>query len=73
VPIEETSELRTVANLRQDRAVAARCEEERREQEAENSGRSFEVDPIMNADTPIEDVEAEAQAVINGEHSYRSR
>jgi replicative DNA helicase len=73
LPIEETSELRTVANLRQDRAVAAQREEDLREREAENSGRSFEVDPIMNADTPIEDVEAEAQAVINGEHTYRSR
>jgi replicative DNA helicase len=74
LPIEDTSELRTVANLRQDRALAVRREEERRETEEERSGRSFEVDPLMNADTPIEDVEAEAQAIINGEHTtYRTR
>jgi replicative DNA helicase len=75
LPIEEISELRTVANLRQDRAVAAQREEDLREaeQEAENFGRSFEVDPVMNADTPIENVEAEAQAIINGETTYRMR
>jgi replicative DNA helicase len=73
LPIDDTSELRTVANLRQDRALAAQREEERREAGTENSGRPSEAEPLMNADTPIEDVEAEVQAVINGEHTYRMR
>jgi hypothetical protein len=73
LPIEDTAELRTVANLRQDRALAAQREEERREAETESSDRSYEVDPVMNADTALEDVEAEAQAVMNGDRSYRTR
>jgi replicative DNA helicase len=73
LPIEDTAELRTVANLRQDRALAAQREEERREAETESSDQSYEVDPVMNADTALEDVEAEAQAVMNGDRSYRTR
>jgi hypothetical protein len=76
LPIEDASELRTVANLRQDRALAERRGEERREagaEETEDSGRSYEVEPVMTADTPVEDVEAEVQAVINGERPYRTR
>ena len=75
LPIEDASELRTVANLRQDRALAERRSEERREAEAEeDSRRSYEVDPVMTAGASVEDVEAEAQAVINGERiPYRMR
>jgi hypothetical protein len=74
LPIEDSSELRTVANLRQDREFAARREEERRQAESEEeTGRSYEVDPVMTADTPIEEVEAQAQAIINGEHIVRTR
>jgi replicative DNA helicase len=74
LPIEDPSELRTIVNLRQDRAVAAQREEERREAEAErDSGQSYRVDPIINAETPIEDIESEAQAIINGDRSYRTR
>jgi replicative DNA helicase len=75
LPIEDASELRTVANLRQDRTLAERREQEQRERETETelSERSYEVEPLTNADAPIEDVEAEAQAIINGEHTYRMR
>ena len=74
LPIEDASELRTVANLRQDRVLAERRAEERREAEEEDSRRSYEVDPVMTAGASVEDVEAEAQAVINGERiPYRMR
>jgi hypothetical protein len=42
-------------------------------EETEDPGRSYEVEPVMTADTPVEDVEAEVQAVINGERPYRTR
>jgi hypothetical protein len=74
MPIEDNASLRTVANLRQDRELAEQRERERREAEAEENGdNSYEVDPIMTADTPLADVAAEAQAIINGDRSYRER
>jgi len=73
LPIEDSSELRTVSNLRQDRVLAEQREAERREVENEGSERSYEVEPVMTADTSIEDVEAQAQAIINGNQSFRAR
>jgi len=73
LPIEDASELRTVANLRQDRALAAQREEERMQAEpdGDGEGRTYEVDPIMTPDAAYEDVEAEAQAIIDGERTAR--
>jgi replicative DNA helicase len=70
LPIENTSELRTVSNLRQDRILAEQRTAERNER---NPGHSYEVDPILSADASVEAVEAEAQAIINGERERRTR
>jgi len=71
LPIEDGSALRTVANLRQDRELSERREEERRlmeaEETAENS-QSYEVDPVS-----VESVEAQAQAIINGKNDSTRR